>query len=302
MMHLCKANRQLAGHFGRRSNSTIAGTVYYRCTYHGPERTAVISPSEKIKWTYAEFWDQIEAVAGGLTKAGYGAGSIIATDLDHNSQSLLLQMACAHNQMQLLTVTNEEEYKRLGPSVGVQGAVSASESSFLKGTTVPQLQKSGGKAGPGATDRACPLAYYGSDIATGNRQVYLHGVGIAGLLKIKPDSQVCVAASLNHAFGLGGVVAAVVRSASIYLPDPSSPDMGDSDFLIADEKSSVALKGKSNSKLKDGIIKVGAYNDATGIPNISGFSEVGGVSVHELDSVGTHPLFDACSDTYYPLR
>jgi len=126
------ATRQVAKSFEHRSNSTIAGTVYYRCNYHNPERTALISPTENIKWTYGELWGQVMAVAGGLTKAGYGPGSVIATDLDRTTESLLLQLATAHNGMLLLTVNNEAELK--GNSVHVDGNVAASATSFLKGT------------------------------------------------------------------------------------------------------------------------------------------------------------------------
>jgi len=298
MMQLSMATRQLTKQFGR-SNSTIAGTVYYRCSYHNPERVALICPSEKIKWTYGELWENVLTVAGGLTQAGYGPGSVIATDLDRNTPALLLQMAVAHNQMQLLTVKNEDEYKRLGAAVSVDGAV-ATSGSFLQGPTVADLQKSGGKAGEGCTDRDSPLAYFGSSDVTGNRQVYLHGVGIAGLLQIKPGEQVCVAASLNNSFGIGAVLSAIVRSGVIYLPDPKSPDLGDSAILIADEENVDALQGKKSKNLRAGLVKRGAYNYQTGIPEISGSSEVAGVTVYDLSATGTHPLFDACSDTFYP--
>lgn len=303
MLQLRTASQRLSKQFERRANSTIAGTVYYRCSYHGTEHTALVSPSENIKWTYGELWEQIMAVAGGLTKAGYGPGSVVATDLDRNAQNILLQMAIAHNQMQLLTVKNEDEYNRLASSVGVQGSVPSSSSSFLQGSTVSELRKSGGKAdAAGGTDRNAPLAYYSNDIATGNRQVYLHGVGIAGLLKIKPREQVCVAASLNHSFGMGSVISAVVRSAVVYLPDATSPDLGDSSVLLADAEGAAAMAKKSSSTLRDGLVKVGPYNGETGIPQISGFGEVAGVSVHQLEAEGKHSLFDACADTYYPIR
>merc|ERR1719258_739096 len=78
-----------------------------------------------------------------------------------------------------MTVKNEDEYKRLSQSVHVDGAVSSSGASFLQGVTFADLQKSGGKASEGATDRNYPLGFYGTDVVATNRQVYLHGVGMA---------------------------------------------------------------------------------------------------------------------------
>jgi hypothetical protein len=286
-----------------RGNSTISGTIFYRCSYHAQiSKTALICPAEKINWTYEELWAQVMTVAGGLTKAGYGPGSIVATDLDHTSQALLLQMAVAHNGMQILTVKNEEEYKKFSSMVGAQGSVPSSDKSFLTGPSVAELAKSGGKPGEPATDRNFDLAYYSSGSLTGNRQIYLHGVGIAGLLKIKPGEQVCVAASLNSSFGMGSVISAIVRSATVVLPDPASPELGDCTVVLADEEGLKKLNTKSKGALRDGLIKTGAYDGALGIPTITGFSEVAGVSVHNLGPDGKHALFDACGDTYFPLR
>jgi len=267
----------------------------------GPERTALVSPADNLKLTYGELWAKIMEVAGALTKAGFSAGSVVATDLDHSAQALFLQMAAAHNGMQILTVKDKDQYDRLGPMLPVQGAVMASGDSFLKGMTIADLQKSGCKPGEGATDRNAPLAYYGSDRVTSNRQVYLHGVGMAGLLAIKPEDQVCVAASLNHSFGMGAVLSAVVRSATIYLPPVESADLGGSTVLIADEKCLASHRDQPKSTLRGGLVKVGEYNGANGIPMISRSSHVAGAKVLELEREGKHPLFDACGDTYLPI-
>jgi len=41
---------------------------------------------------------------------------------------------------------------------------------------------------------------------------------------------------------------------------------------------------KSSSTLRDGLVNVGPYNGETGIPQISGFGQVAGVSVHQLEA------------------
>merc|ERR1719235_2133484 len=124
-------NKQLA--YASRGNSTIAGTVNYRCNYHDAERTFFVDPAKDINWTYGDFWGQIMLVAGGLTKAGYGPGSTIATDLDHTIETILLQMACAHNGMQFVTAKDENELNRLSEFAFVDGSVPATNASFLQG-------------------------------------------------------------------------------------------------------------------------------------------------------------------------
>jgi hypothetical protein len=299
MMRLLTTPRQLATHFGRRSNSTIAGTIYYRCNYHDPERVALISPSEDIKWTYGELWSQVMVVAGALKNSGFSAGDIVATDLDYTSQSLLFQFAIAHEGMQLLTVKDAAQYNSLAPRIGVAGAVS---NSLPGGISFSDVKNAGGKASEGATDRNYDLGYYRSGNIAGNRQVYLHGVGLAGLLAVKPCETVCVAASHQSVFGMGCVLSAIVRSGIIYLPPVDSPDLGGADVVVADEAGAEALKGKTDSSVKRGLVKVGKYNESTGIPLINGSQEFAGTRVYTLGAEGKHPLFDACSDTYIPME
>merc|ERR1712194_718517 len=112
----------------------------------------------------------------------------------------------------------------------------------------------------GATDRNYPLAYYGSATVTGNREIYLYGVGIAGTLDFEPEDQVCVAASLTHPFGIGGVVSGFIRNAAVHLPDMSKIDLRDSAVLITDKQQMPAVRdaAKAGCKLRGGVVKVGS--------------------------------------------
>merc|ERR1719517_48311 len=110
--------------------------------------------------------------------------------------------------MLLMAVKDKGQLEELSTQVYVDGAVMTSGSSFLaqasfpiKSIDVDDFKKLSGKAIEGATDRNYPLAYYGSAVATSNREVYLYGIGTAGTLEIDQEDQVCVAASLNHPFG-----------------------------------------------------------------------------------------------------
>jgi len=238
-------------------------------------------------------------VAGALKSSGFSAGDIVATDLDYTSQSILFQMAIAHEGMQLMTVKDAAQYNSLAPRLGVAGAVG---NSLPGGISFSDLVKAGGKAGEGATDRNYDLGYYGTDAIAGNRQVYLHGVGLGGLLQVQPCEKVCMAVSHQSVFGMGAVLAAIVRSGIIYLPPVGSPDLGECDVVIADEVGAQALSGKSDPSVKRGLVKVGSYNEQLGIPLINGSQEFAGTRVYTLAAEGQHPLFDACSDTYRAIE
>merc|ERR1712232_1066614 len=134
--------------------------------------------------------------------------------------------------------------------------------------TVAELKAMGAKAGEGATDRNADLAYYHSDEPTTNRQAYLHGVGIAGLLQVKPTDQVCIAASLEHVFGVGAVISAVARSATIYFPAPGSADIGDSSLIIADQTCLEAMGDVSGANLRGGLVKKIEYRSNKEIPMV----------------------------------
>eukprot|EP00931_Biecheleriopsis_adriatica_P097886 TRINITY_DN71750_c0_g1_i1.p1 TRINITY_DN71750_c0_g1~~TRINITY_DN71750_c0_g1_i1.p1 ORF type:complete len:310 (-),score=47.39 TRINITY_DN71750_c0_g1_i1:177-1106(-) len=291
-----------------RSNSTIAGTVGYRCNYHQPDRLALTCPHENVEWTYGELWGRVQKVAGGLKGLGYQPGSVIATDLNHSASNLLLQLAVAHNGMLLMTLQDKGKLDELSPQVQIDGAVMTGGSSFLaqasfpmKSLDVNDFMKLSGKAIEGATDRNYPLAYYGSATPTSNREVYLYGVGTAGTLEMEPEDQVCVAASLNHPFGIGGAVSAFVRNSTVHLPDMNKIDLKDSTILITDKHklSSVHDSVKSGCKLRGGLVKVGSGSDL-----LTDKEQIGDV---QLWTLGTgdkifRPLFDACVDKYYSYK
>lgn len=241
-----------------------------------------MSPADNIKWTYADLWKEIGQIAGGLTKAGYGAGSIVRGDTSSTISNLLLQMAAAHNGMQVA----------FGTEVPVDGSM-----------TVAELREAGGKAGEGATDRNADLAYYHSEECTSNRQAYLHGVGLAGLLQLKPADQVCVAASMEHVFGVGAVISAIARSATVYFPPPGSADVGESSVIIADQAGFDAMGGVSGSSLRNGLVKNLDYRSSIDIPMVLPKQlAIDGVSLYGLSTKGKSYLFDPCKDTFWPVE
>jgi acyl-CoA synthetase (AMP-forming)/AMP-acid ligase II len=281
--------------------------VNYRCLYHDGDRTAILCPHENVKWSYNELWAKISEMAGGFKQLGYQQGEIVVTEAQNSTANLLVQLAASHNGMRVLTVKNKEQLDGLMPSLGtaIKGAALPTASSFLKDAPVflknliPEIK---GKDEGGVTNRDLDLAFYGDTKNVPNRMLYLVGVGTAGLLETKKADQVCVAASLSHWFGAGCVISAVVRNATVYIPDPSKLDLHESTLLITDTHQLDAFRGVAKagkSKLRGGLCKVGSGNLV-----MNGKEDVGGVAMYTLGSGDDYmrPLFDASVDTYYSYK
>lgn len=295
-----------AQHFARtvRSNTTIASTVWYRCNYHDKTREALVCPAEQVKWSYEDLWRKIALTSGGLSKMGYSQGDIVATDLKSGTGNLLLQLAVSHLGMQVLTVNSAQEFEQLSNMMYVKGAVMSSASSFLSNAPLELknvMNDLDGKAGEGVTDRGLQFAYYSSPDVVTNREVYLHGVGLAGLLEVKPEDKICVAAPLNSAFGLGSVICAIVRSATCYLPDESKFDIADSTLVSMTKSQLEKYKDVAASSLRGGVVEVGVGNDV-----LLATQDFAGTQLRAVgsapDSELMRPLFDACKDTYYSYK
>merc|ERR1719281_1974929 len=119
---------------GIRTNTTIAGTVNYRCLYHDADKLALLCPHENVTWSYSQLWAKISELAGGFKQLGYQQGEIVVTEAQNSTANLLVQLAASHNGMRVLTVKNAEELESLRPSFGsaLKGAAMPTASSFLK--------------------------------------------------------------------------------------------------------------------------------------------------------------------------
>lgn len=288
-----------------RTNTTIAETVYYRCNYHNKEALALISAREEVQWSYAELWKRISSLAGGLKSMGFSQGDVIANDFQNGVGTVLLQLAASHNGMKVMTVANEGQLNELSKVVPVKGAVMANSSSFLSNSSL-QMKASiadiQGKASEGITNRNLDLAYYNSAEASNNREIYLNGVGMAGLLEIKAVDTICIATSINKALGIGSLVSGFVRNAAVYIPDMANLDLGDSTLVIADEGAldSVRKAASQGSKLRGGVVMKG------GDDVLHATEDIAGVKLRILGSGSEaeimRPLTDACKDTYYSFK
>jgi len=295
-----------------RSNTTLAGTVSYRCSYQDGGATALVCAREKVKWSYNELWNQIDSVAGGLAQAGYGQGQVLASDVAATSASnVVLQLASAHLGVKFMSVESAEQFEKLRGNVHVTGAVMSSGNSFLAKSDLPVksvMSEIKGKGNAGVTDRSLDFAYYGTDEATNNRYVYLAGIGSAGLLETTPNDIVCIASSTNHLFGMGGVISSFNRGAAAYLPDMGNLDLQQSTLVFTDSKNIDKVRGaaKKGSKLRGGVIMAEDFGNE--IPLVLNETEdVEGTPIRILvvdapQEKVMRELFDACKDTYYDFK
>jgi len=297
-----------------RSNTTIAGTVSYRTTYHEGKATALVCAREKVKWSYDDLWNQIDSVAGGLAQHGYGQGQVLATDVAATSASnVVLQCAAAHLGVKFMTVESAEQFEKLRDRVYVTGAVMSGGNSFLAKSDLPVksvMSEIKGKGNPGVTDRSLDLAYYGTDQALNNRFLYLAGIGNAGLLNIKPGDTLCIASSTNHMFGMGGVISCFVRGAAAYLPDMDNLDLQESTLVLTDKQGIDKVRGaaKKGSKLRGGVFMAEDFgNEIPLVLNETETEDVEGTGIRILVREAAEEkvmgeFFDACRDTYYSFK
>jgi hypothetical protein len=260
-----------------------------------------------VKWSYEQLRDKIAGLAGGLATLGYQTGDIVATEATQSTMTLLMQLAASHNGMKVLTVSSAEELDRITPQIYVKGAVMQSKSSFLNDASVSKKtlitdikQKASDKEG--CTNRDLDLAYYGNSEPVPNRRLYLAGVGTAGLLEIQKADQVCIGSSLSSMIGVGGFMSAIVRNATVYIPDLSNPDLHESTILITDKDRLDTFRGittSGKSQLRGGLVQV---SDGDKILNSK--EDLAGASLYTMGESSTYmrPLFDACVDTYYSYK
>jgi len=288
-----------------RANTTIAETVYYRCNYHNKEAVALVSAHEEVQWSYGELWKRISSLAGGLKSMGFSQGDVIANDCQNGVGTVLLQLAASHNGMKIMTVANEGEFNELSKVVPVKGAVMTNSSSFLSKASLPMkasIEDIQGKASEGVTNRNLELAYYNTAEVSTNREVYLNGAGMAGLLEIKAADTICIATSINKALGIGSVVSGFVRNAAVLIPDMANLDLGDSTLVITDEDAlhTVREAASQGSKLRGGVVMKGGDDVLLATEDIAGVQLriLGSGSEAEI----MRPLTDACKDTYYSFK
>lgn len=294
--------RQMLAATSVRTNTTIAETVFYRVNYHDKDATALVCPKENVKWSYTELSEKISELAGGLKSKGYGHGDIIATDLQHGVGNVLLQLALSWNGMQVVPVKDAKEFDQVAGRLPVAGAVMGNSSSFLSKVSIAKsdvITEIKGKASEGNTDRRLDLAYYDVNECTTNRNVYIAGIGMAGLLGIKAEDKVCIAMSPNQLVGMGSIVSAFLRNATVYIPDMQNLDLADSTLVITDEGSLDKLREVAKGpKLRGGVVKTSG-GDAVlwATENVAGvdFRILGAGSNSEI----MRPLYDSCKDTYY---
>mmetsp|Transcript_24978 Transcript_24978/g.68878 ORF Transcript_24978/g.68878 Transcript_24978/m.68878 type:complete len:346 (-) Transcript_24978:1493-2530(-) len=223
-------------------------------------RTITATESEGIdktlpleRYTYSDFRDKTNRLAGFLQAYGYEQNDIMMSDLPNVAENLMLQIACNRIGVTYATAKGLEGMAKL---TKVRGAVSASGDGFLAETSLslPYLSGdflldlihgtttsgTGSSAGFFGLDgfkledheqdgsvsdeeesalKLPPHAYYNNTTPFTNQEALDLGADAAWEEAMIEDDVVCVAITLCHAFGMGSAVcSSLQQGATIVLP------------------------------------------------------------------------------------
>uniref|UniRef100_A0A6U9VNK5 AMP-dependent synthetase/ligase domain-containing protein n=1 Tax=Pseudo-nitzschia australis TaxID=44445 RepID=A0A6U9VNK5_9STRA len=238
-----------------------------------PDRIALVSPSPEAlmrtitaidsegigetlplnRYTYSDFRDKTNRLAGFLKAYGYGQNDVIMSDLPNVAENLVLQIACNRIGVTYATAKGLEGMAKL---TKVKGAVSATGTGFLAETSLSLPYLSGdflldlihgttngtisgsndlfGLKGFQLEDneqsavfsddeesatKLPPHAYYNSAKPFTNEEALEMGADAAWEVAMVEEDIVCVAITLCHAFGMGSAVCSTLKEgATIVLP------------------------------------------------------------------------------------
>lgn len=222
-------------------------------------RTITATDSEGIgealplnRYTYGDFRDKTNRLAGFLKAYGYEKNDVMMSDLPNVAENLMLQIACNRIGVTYATAKGLEGMTKL---TKVRGAVSSSGTGFLAETSLSlpymsgdflldlihgntsgtsgssglfgldefQLEDNeldiGGSDDEESAEKLPPHAYYNSTKPFTNEEALELGTDAAWELAMIEADVVCVAITLCHAFGMGSAVCSTLKEgATIVLP------------------------------------------------------------------------------------
>eukprot|EP00536_Pseudo-nitzschia_multiseries_P002817 jgi/Psemu1/317992/estExt_fgenesh1_pm.C_390016 len=207
------------------------------------------------RYTYGDFRDKTNRLAGFLRAYGYERNDVMMSDLPNVAENLMLQIACNRIGVTYATAKGLEGMAKL---TKVKGAVAASGDGYLAETSLslPYLSgdflldlihgttsgrgSSGGFAGLDEfkledddqegyvsdddddeenTAKLPPHAFYNNTTPFTNQEALKLGADAAWEVAMIEDDVVCVAITLCHAFGMGSAVCSSLQEgATIVLP------------------------------------------------------------------------------------
>lgn len=236
-----------------------------------PDRIALVSPSPEAlmrtvaeiesdhsndslplnRYSYSDFRDKTNRLAGFLKIYGYERNDVIVSDLPNIAENLMLQIACNRIGVTYATAKGLEGMAKIDK---VKGSVSATGTGFLAETSLSLPFLSGDfvfdlihGTGGGNNDGLFgldaleledneqdggydenresfaaappPHAYYNSTKPFTNTEALEMGVDAAWEAAMVEEDVVCVAITLCHAFGMGSAVCSTLKEgATLVLP------------------------------------------------------------------------------------
>ena len=203
------------------------------------------------RYTYSDFRDKTNRLAGFLKAYGYERNDVIVSDLPNVAENLMLQIACNRIGVAYATAKGLEGMAKL---TKVKGSVSASGTGFLAETSLSlpsltgdflldlihgtssrnsslfgldEFQLEDNEQNDGRNDNdddsttvLPPHAYYNSTKPFTNQEALEMGADAAWELAMVEEDVVCVAITLCHAFGMGSAVCSTLQEgATLVLPD-----------------------------------------------------------------------------------
>ena len=207
-------------------------------TLTATEDDSSVGPLPMSRYSYSDFSDKTNRLAGFLKLYGYERNDVLISDLPNVAENLMLQVACNRIGVAYATAKDLEGMAKLAK---VKGSVSATGTGFLAETTLSLPFLSGdflldllhGTSGGNnefldfdfennEQDGSAvlpPHAYYNNTTPFTNEGALEMGADAAWEIAMIEDDNVCVAITLCHAFGMGSAVCSTIQEgATLVLP------------------------------------------------------------------------------------
>lgn len=214
-------------------------------------KSALVCPSQGVRWSGAELSSRVGGFATQLQKLGYKNGDAVGMVLTNRAENAVVQLAAAISGLSVVTAKTAADLQPRVAKLRCKGVVlgskeemkvfsssSMSHSPILATTfsstpstaatttadlTVDSLSSQGSTdqcknflsvAGEGEK-----FAYYNSDTPTPLSTLLALGEATVNRLKLTESDVVCVPVTLNHSMGFGfGVLSALSAGSTLLLP------------------------------------------------------------------------------------
>lgn len=242
-------------------------------TLTATESDSTNDPLPMNRYSYRDFQDTTNRLAGFLKLYGYERNDVMISDMPNVAENLMLQIACNRIGVTYATAKGLEGMAKLAK---VKGSVAATGTGYLAETNLSLPYLSGdflldlihgtggssnnslfgleefeledneqdGSYGNGSAPSP-PHAYYNNTTPFTNQEALKQGADAAWEIAITEEDVVCVAITLCHAFGMGSAVCSTIKEgATLVLPSVG----GISGCGVPSERAETTLKVLESEK------------------------------------------------------